>query len=183
MQPGRRAWALVFLIVWAELALVVFAVVPPAGKVIALFLERPAARHGVGRRVQLPRGPAHVRDPRRRPELRVRRREWRGEVDRLVAARCRRAPTPGCRRSPGLLFLPVFLARGLRPEPDPAAERRPTSRRAPSASRCRGPSAARSCAGSCPASCCWCIVYLFLTVVSRLPRQLRRRDLGRPRRR
>jgi Family of unknown function (DUF5690) len=39
MQPGRRAWALVFLIAWAELALVVFAVVPPAGKVGALFLN------------------------------------------------------------------------------------------------------------------------------------------------
>lgn len=39
MKPGRRAWALVFLIVWAELALVVFAVVPPSGKVVALFLN------------------------------------------------------------------------------------------------------------------------------------------------
>jgi hypothetical protein len=39
MQPGRRAWALVFLIVWAELALVAFAVLPPGGKVIALFLN------------------------------------------------------------------------------------------------------------------------------------------------
>ena len=39
MKPGRRAWALVFLIVWAELALVVFAVVPSGGKVVALFLN------------------------------------------------------------------------------------------------------------------------------------------------
>lgn len=39
MQPGRRAWALVFLIVWAELALVAFAVAPPGGKIIALFLN------------------------------------------------------------------------------------------------------------------------------------------------
>jgi hypothetical protein len=39
MKPGRRAWALVFLIAWAELALVVFAVVPPGGKVVALFLN------------------------------------------------------------------------------------------------------------------------------------------------
>src|SRR4051812_15936473 len=39
MQPGRRAWALVFLLVWAELALVAFAVPPPGGKVIALFLN------------------------------------------------------------------------------------------------------------------------------------------------
>jgi hypothetical protein len=39
MQPARRAWALVFLIVWAELALVVFAVLPPGGKVFALFLN------------------------------------------------------------------------------------------------------------------------------------------------
>ena len=39
MKPGRRAWALVFLIVWAELALVLFAVLPPGGKVVALFLN------------------------------------------------------------------------------------------------------------------------------------------------
>ncbi len=39
MPPQRRAWALVFLIVWAELALVVFAVMPPGGKVFALFLN------------------------------------------------------------------------------------------------------------------------------------------------
>lgn len=39
MQPGRRAWALVFLIVWAELALVAFAVLPPGGKIFALFLN------------------------------------------------------------------------------------------------------------------------------------------------
>jgi hypothetical protein len=39
MAPQRRAWALVFLIVWAELALVLFAVLPPGGKVFALFLN------------------------------------------------------------------------------------------------------------------------------------------------
>src|SRR5688500_2596837 len=39
MRPAQRAWALVILIVWAELALVLFAVVPPGGKVIALFLN------------------------------------------------------------------------------------------------------------------------------------------------
>jgi hypothetical protein len=39
MPPQRRAWALVFLIVWAELALVLFAVLPPGGKVFALFLN------------------------------------------------------------------------------------------------------------------------------------------------
>jgi hypothetical protein len=39
MPPQRRAWALVFLIAWAELALVLFAVVPPQGKVFALFLN------------------------------------------------------------------------------------------------------------------------------------------------
>jgi hypothetical protein len=39
MVPSRRAWALVLLIVWAELALVVFAVVPPEGQVIALFFN------------------------------------------------------------------------------------------------------------------------------------------------
>jgi hypothetical protein len=39
MRPGQRAWALVFLISWAELALVLFAVLPPPGKVIALFLN------------------------------------------------------------------------------------------------------------------------------------------------
>jgi hypothetical protein len=39
MPPGRRAWALVFLIVWAEAALVLFAVLPNEGKVLALFLN------------------------------------------------------------------------------------------------------------------------------------------------
>jgi hypothetical protein len=39
MAPGRRAWALVALIVWAEAALVAFAVLPPEGKVVALFLN------------------------------------------------------------------------------------------------------------------------------------------------
>lgn len=39
MTPGRRAWALVLLIGWAEVALVLFAVLPPWGKVVALFLN------------------------------------------------------------------------------------------------------------------------------------------------
>src|SRR5262249_3930191 len=39
MKPGRRAWALVFLIAWGELALVLFAVLPPSGKVVALVLN------------------------------------------------------------------------------------------------------------------------------------------------
>ena len=39
MRPGQRAWALVLLIVWAEAALVLFAVLPPSGKVFALFLN------------------------------------------------------------------------------------------------------------------------------------------------
>lgn len=39
MKPSRRAWALVILIVWAELALVLFAILPPGGKVFALFLN------------------------------------------------------------------------------------------------------------------------------------------------
>jgi hypothetical protein len=39
MPPGRRAWALVLLIAWAELALVLFAIMPPEGKVFALFLN------------------------------------------------------------------------------------------------------------------------------------------------
>jgi Family of unknown function (DUF5690) len=39
MPPHRRAWALVFLIAWAEIALVLFAVLPPKGQVIALFLN------------------------------------------------------------------------------------------------------------------------------------------------
>ena len=39
MPPARRAWALVLLIAWAEVALVVFAVVPPPGKAVALFLN------------------------------------------------------------------------------------------------------------------------------------------------
>lgn len=39
MPPQRRAWALVFLIVWAELALVLFAILPPQGKVVALFFN------------------------------------------------------------------------------------------------------------------------------------------------
>lgn len=39
MPPRRRAWALVILIVWAELALLLFAVLPPSGKVLAMFLN------------------------------------------------------------------------------------------------------------------------------------------------
>jgi hypothetical protein len=39
MQPARRTWALVLLIAWAEAALVLFAVVPAEGKVVALFLN------------------------------------------------------------------------------------------------------------------------------------------------
>ncbi len=39
MPPARRAWVLVFLIVWAESALLLFAVLPPEGKVVALFLN------------------------------------------------------------------------------------------------------------------------------------------------
>jgi len=39
MAPSRRAWALVILIVWAEAALLLFAVLPPSGKVFALFLN------------------------------------------------------------------------------------------------------------------------------------------------
>jgi hypothetical protein len=39
MPPQRRAWALVFLIAWAELALVAFALLPAPGKVFALFLN------------------------------------------------------------------------------------------------------------------------------------------------
>jgi hypothetical protein len=39
MRPERRAWALIFLVAWAELALVLFAVLPAPGKVIALFLN------------------------------------------------------------------------------------------------------------------------------------------------
>lgn len=39
LPARRRAWALILLIVWAEVALVAFAVLPPWGKVIALFLN------------------------------------------------------------------------------------------------------------------------------------------------
>src|SRR4249919_836896 len=39
MRPGQRAWALVLLIAWAEAALILFAVLPPQGKVVALFLN------------------------------------------------------------------------------------------------------------------------------------------------
>jgi MFS family permease len=39
MPPGRRAAALVLLIVWAEAALVLFAVLPAEGKVAAIFLN------------------------------------------------------------------------------------------------------------------------------------------------
>ena len=39
LAPGRRAWTLIALIVWAEAALVAFAVLPPGGKVIALFIN------------------------------------------------------------------------------------------------------------------------------------------------
>ncbi len=39
MRPAQRAWALVLLIAWAEVALLVFAIAPPWGKVVALFLN------------------------------------------------------------------------------------------------------------------------------------------------
>lgn len=39
MRPERRAWALVLLVVWAEVALVAFAMLPPSGKVVALFIN------------------------------------------------------------------------------------------------------------------------------------------------
>src|SRR5215510_14338909 len=39
MPAGRRAWSLIVLILFAEAALVAFAVLPPWGKVIALFLN------------------------------------------------------------------------------------------------------------------------------------------------
>jgi hypothetical protein len=39
MPPQRRAWALVLLIAWAEAALVLFAILPPEGKVAAIFLN------------------------------------------------------------------------------------------------------------------------------------------------
>lgn len=39
MAPHRRAWALVILIVWAQLALVLFAFMPPGGKVFAILLN------------------------------------------------------------------------------------------------------------------------------------------------
>jgi MFS family permease len=39
LPPARRAWALVLLIAWAEVALLIFAFAPPAGKVVALFLN------------------------------------------------------------------------------------------------------------------------------------------------
>jgi len=54
MPPHRRAWALVLLIVWAELALVLFAVLPPAGQVAALFLNGLPLGTVWGNRVQLP---------------------------------------------------------------------------------------------------------------------------------
>ncbi len=39
MKPSQRAWALVLLIAWAEIALLLFAVLPPQGKVVAIFLN------------------------------------------------------------------------------------------------------------------------------------------------
>ena len=39
MPPARRAWTLIVLILWAEAALVLFAFLPPSGKVLALFLN------------------------------------------------------------------------------------------------------------------------------------------------
>jgi hypothetical protein len=39
MPPARRAWALVLLIAWAEVALVLFAILPAPGKVVAIFLN------------------------------------------------------------------------------------------------------------------------------------------------
>ncbi|HEY0193529.1 MAG TPA: DUF5690 family protein, partial [Kofleriaceae bacterium] len=39
LPPGRRAWTLIALIAWAEAALLLFAVLPPGGKIVALFLN------------------------------------------------------------------------------------------------------------------------------------------------
>src|SRR4051812_8584 len=39
MKPGQRAWVLVVLIAWAEASLILFAVLPPEGKLVALFLN------------------------------------------------------------------------------------------------------------------------------------------------
>lgn len=39
MRPAQRAWALIFLIAWAETALILFAILPPSGKVVAIFLN------------------------------------------------------------------------------------------------------------------------------------------------
>lgn len=38
-RPEQRRWALIGLILWAEAALVLFGLLPPAGKVVALFLN------------------------------------------------------------------------------------------------------------------------------------------------
>ncbi len=39
MPAARRKWALIVLIVWAEVALVAFALLPPSGKVVAIFFN------------------------------------------------------------------------------------------------------------------------------------------------
>lgn len=39
LSRSRRLWTLFFLIVWAELALLLFAIMPPGGKVFAVFLN------------------------------------------------------------------------------------------------------------------------------------------------
>lgn len=39
MPAGRRALALILLIAWAQAALVLFAILPPAGKLVAIFLN------------------------------------------------------------------------------------------------------------------------------------------------
>ncbi len=39
LPPGRRAWTLIALIAWADAALLLFAVLPPGGKIVALFLN------------------------------------------------------------------------------------------------------------------------------------------------
>lgn len=39
MPAGRRAWTLIGLVAWAEAALILFALLPPAGQLVAIFLN------------------------------------------------------------------------------------------------------------------------------------------------
>jgi hypothetical protein len=149
MPPGRRAGALVFLILWAEAALLLFAVMPPEGKVVALFLNglplgavwglvfsflegRASEILGAGLSCAYVVAGGAVKS-----------------IGASLSARRRRVVDAGDHRA---LFLPAVPARGRRPGAGPGAS--PADVAATERGRCRRPSGAPSRAATCRAWCC-----------------------------